>query len=505
MSSRNKTSGRGSDSDPLLGRESATTRAPGQKAAETPTQVPGTAAATNSNGSAVPSTALLAAGKALRETVPRHSHGAWKRDKQKVDPLAILRASNKGRIEQLIPIRHARMLQSPFTFYRGAAAVMAADLASTPTTGLRVQACGDCHLLNFGGFATPERKIAFGINDFDETLPAPWEWDIKRLVASFVLAARGQGLKESDGRDAAVACARSYRTRLLEYSEMSPMAIWYAGIDLEDLIGLATGSFAKAVKARLGKRMAKAAEARGSELVYPQLAGMVGGHVRIQDAPPLIFHPPELSADELHARAEEALKCYRDTLPDERRDLLDEYHLVDVAIKVVGIGSVGTYCIVLLMMSANNDPLFLQAKQAGQSVLEPYAGRSAYAHAGQRVVMGQKRMQSSPDIFLGWLTTPLGVQAYVRQLRDAKVKPLVETMDATALTFFARACGWGLARSHAKSSGSALAISGYLGKTDNFDEAMGNFAVAYADQTERDHAALKAAVRAGKIKVQPEE
>jgi len=505
MNSKNETSGRESDSDPLLGRAAATTVAPSQKAAGTPTRVPGAAAPTNLNGPALPSAALLAAGKALRERVPRQIHGSWKRDKQKVDPLAIVRASNKGRIEQLIPIRHARMLQSPFTFYRGAAAVMAADLAKTPTTGLRVQACGDCHLLNFGGFATPERKIAFGINDFDETLPAPWEWDIKRLVASFVLAARCQGLKESDGREAAVACVRSYRTRLREYSEMSPMAIWYAGIDLEDLIGLATGRFAKAVAARLGKREAEAKEARGSELVYPQLAGMVSGHVRIQDAPPLIFHPPEQSADELHARGEAFLKCYRDTLPDERRDLLDQYHLVDVAIKVVGIGSVGTYCIVLLLMSANNDPLFLQAKQAGQSVLEPYAGRSAYAHPGQRVVLGQKRMQSSPDIFLGWATTPLGVQGYVRQLRDAKIKPLVETMDATALTFFARACGWGLARSHAKSSGSALAISGYLGKTDKFDEAMSSFAVAYADQTERDHAALKAAARAGKIKVQPEE
>jgi uncharacterized protein (DUF2252 family) len=467
--------------------------------------VPDAAAATHSNGSALPAAAMLAAGKALREAVPRHVHGQWKRDKGRVDPLAILRASNKGRIDQLIPIRHARMLQSPFTFYRGAAAVMAADLGKTPATGIRVQACGDCHLLNFGGFATPERNIEFGINDFDETLPAPWEWDVKRLVASFVLAARSQALKESDGREAALACASSYRTRLREYSEMSPMAIWYAGIEHEDLIGMATGRLARTVRARIGRRVAKVSEERGSELVYPQLAGMVGGHVRIQDTPPLIFHPPDMSADELHARGEEALKFYRETLADERRDLLDEYQLVDVAIKVVGIGSVGTYCIVLLLMSANNDPLFLQAKQARQSVLEPYAGRSAYAHPGQRVVMGQKRSQSSPDLFLGWLTTPRGVQGYVRQLRDAKIKPIVETMDADALTFFARACGWGLARAHAKSSGSALTISGYLGKTEKLDEAMGDFAVAYADQTERDHAALKAAVRSGKVKVQAEE
>jgi hypothetical protein len=476
-----------------------------QRAARHPRLVHGTAAPPRSEGPAVPSAVLVAAGKALRDDLPRHVQGLWKRDKDKVDPLAILRASNRGRIDELIPIRHARMLQSPFTFYRGAAAVMAADLAPTPNTGLRVQACGDCHLMNFGGFATPERNIEFGINDFDETLPAPWEWDVKRLVASFVLAARSQGLKESDGLEAAVACARSYRTRMGEYCQMSPLAIWYAGIALQDLMTLANGRLAKVAKERLGRRETKATEARGSELVYPQLAEMVGGHIRIQDALPLIFHPPEMSLDELHERGEEALKYYRETLPDERRDLLDHYHLVDVAIKVVGIGSVGTYCIVLLLMSANNDPLFLQAKQARPSVLEPYAGRGAYAHAGQRVVMGQKRMQSSPDIFLGWLTTPRGVQGYVRQLRDAKIKPLVESMDATALIFFARACGWGLARAHAKSSGSAPAISGYLGKSGNFDEAMGSFAVAYADQTERDHASLKRAVRSGLFDVATED
>ncbi len=397
------------------------------------------------------------------------------------------------------------MLQSPFTFYRGAAAVMAADLARTPATGLRLQICGDCHLLNFGGFATPERNIVFDINDFDETLPAPWEWDVKRLVTSFVLAARSVGLKESDGRDAAVACARGYRKNLREYCEMSPLEVWYSRITMEDLVAALPAPVRDKYEAGFRARLAKATASSASDLAYPQLAGMVSGQIRIHDAPPLIFHPPEVSRDEMFTRVTEALKCYRDTLSDERRELLDQYRVVDAAMKVVGIGSVGTYCAVLLMMSTNNSPLFLQWKQAKHSVLEPYAGKSAYAHPGQRVVMGQKLMQSATDIFMGWATTNIGIQGYVRQLRDAKIKPLVETMDAGMLTQFGKLCGWALARAHAKAGNVEQKISGYLGNTDNFDDAMGRFAVAYADQTERDHAALKAAVRAGKIDVHLEE
>jgi uncharacterized protein (DUF2252 family) len=456
---------------------------------------------TKSANRELPSAAVFAAGKALRERVPRHAHGVFKRDKSMVDPLAILHAQDKDRLKQLIPIRYGRMLQTPFTFYRGAAAVMAADLAKTPNSGLRVQACGDCHLLNFGGFATPERNIVFDINDFDETVPAPWEWDVKRLVASFVLAGRSQGLKESDCRDAAVACARSYRKRLREYAEMSPLEIWYSRITLEDVIAAAPASVRKKYETGLRARVEKATAASSSDLAYPQLAGMVSGKVRIHDAPPLIFHPTDASPEEFQQRIEDALKCYRDTLSDERRELLDQYRLVDGAAKVVGIGSVGTRCSIILMMSANNDPLFLQWKEAKPSVLEPYAGKSAYPHAGQRVVMGQKLMQSASDIFLGWATSNIGVEGYVRQLRDVKIKPLVETMDAGALIQFAKICGWALARAHAKAGDSEQKISGYLGNTDNFDEAMGSFAVAYADQTERDHAALKAAVRAGKIEV----
>ena len=439
---------------------------------------------------------LLAAGKSLRRKVLRQAHGAWKRPVGRADPLAILRASDAGRLEQLVPIRYGRMLQTPFTFYRGAAAVMAADLAKTLATGIRVQACGDCHLLNFGGFATPERNILVDINDFDETLPAPWEWDVKRLVASFVLAARSNGLSDSDGRDAAVSCAQSYREHMREYSEMSPLEVWYARIDSKDILGLAPNA---QVRARFGKRIAKAQEQPGSELAYPQLAGMVGGRIRIRDNPPLIFHPEEAKTRDFQASLEESHAIYRESLPEDRRILLDRYRVVDGAIKVVGIGSVGTRCAIILMMSASNEPLFLQWKEARSSVLEPYAGKSAYSHHGQRVVMGQRLMQPSTDIFLGWMTRK-GHHAYVRQLRDAKIKPLVETFDAKTLSVYGEACGWSLARAHAK-GGDALTISGYLGTKDPFDEAMGDFARAYADQTERDHAALKAAVRAGKVEV----
>ena len=277
---------------------------------------------------------------------------------------------------------------------------------------------------------------------------------------------------------------------------MSPLEVWYARIDDQDFLGLVPNA---RVKARLRKRIAKAQEQPGSELAYPKLAGMVGGRIRIRDNPPLIFHPEDAQANDFHELLEESLAVYRESLTEDRRILLDRYRVVDGAIKVVGIGSVGTRCAIILMMSASNEPLFLQWKEAGSSVLEPYAGKSAYSHHGQRVVMGQRLMQPATDIFLGWMTRK-GHPAYVRQLRDAKIKPLVETFDAETLSVYGEACGWSLARAHAK-GGDALTISGYLGTKDPFDEAMGDFALAYADQTERDHAALKAAVRAGKVEV----
>ena len=449
----------------------------------------------------VPADDLVTAGKRLRDTVPRAGQGEWKRPKDRRDPLEILQASDEGRQIDLLPIRYGRMLQSPFTFFRGAAAVMAADLAATPSTSVHVQACGDCHLLNFGGFATPERSINFDINDFDETLPAPWEWDLKRLVASFVLAARSNGLSEAAGREAAMAAARSYRERLREVAEMSPLEAWYTRIGPEELYGLIDDP---QVRKRVQRRIEAAQEERASDIDFPKLAAMVGGQVQIKDQPPLIFHPEFSRAEGFMEAVDKAFASYRDTLSDDRKALLDRYRLVDVAMKVVGIGSVGRYCSIGLLMSSSNQPLFLQFKEAVPSVLEPYAGKSGYGHAGQRVVQGQRLMQSSSDIFLGWATGLRGNDLYVRQLRDAKIKPLVETFDRKMLVLFGKACGWALARAHGRASHPWL-IAGYLGTSEAFDEAMAKFAVAYADQTERDHAQLKAAVAAGRIKVHVEE
>ena len=441
---------------------------------------------------------LTEVGKRLRETVARASHGVWKKPAGRADPIEALQESDAERLPELVPVRYGRMLVSPFTFFRGAAGIMAADLAAMPTTGLRVQACGDCHLLNFGGFATPERNIIFDINDFDETLPAPWEWDVKRLAASFVLAARSIGLSDNDGCAAVVAATCSYRKRLAEYARMSPLEVWYESIDTEDFLSLVTDP---ALRKQIKRRIANASKrSSGSELDYPKLAGMVSGQLHIRDAAPLIFHPEVAREPDFMARLAAIMATYREALPDERRALLDRYRLVDAAIKVVGIGSVGRRCWIGLFMSADNDPLFLQFKEARASVLEPYAGRSVYPHHGQRVVIGQRLMQPASDVFLAWLNGENGRQLYARQLRDAKVKPMVETFDAEALLVYAELCGWALARSHAK-AGDTWSISGYLGKSDAFDTAMERFALAYADQAEADHAALKRAVRAGKVEV----
>jgi uncharacterized protein (DUF2252 family) len=439
-----------------------------------------------------------AAGKALRAKVPWELQGGWKEAKGRANPIDLLRKSDVGRLRELVPIRYGRMLQSPFAFYRGAAGVMAADLARTPSTDLKVQACGDCHLMNFGGFATPERNIVFDINDFDETSPAPWEWDVKRLAASIMLAGRSIGLSDSKARDCAMSSARNYRQHMREFSKIDPLRVWYANISAEDVIGMVPKASQKGVR----KRVEKAAAGSGSELDFPKLAGTVSGQIRITDQPPLIFHPESTRAPEAQATLERIFRAYRETLPDDRRMLFDRYQLVDLAIKVVGIGSVGRRCWIALLMSEANDPLFLQIKEAVASVLEPYAGKSAYNHHGQRVVIGQRLMQPASDIFLGWMTALEGRQFYVRQLRDAKIKPLVETFNAEMLDVYAMACGWVLARAHAKVSDVSPTISGYLGSSsDEFDRAMGKFALAYADQAERDHAALKSAVRKGKVTV----
>jgi uncharacterized protein (DUF2252 family) len=442
-----------------------------------------------------------AAGKALRDMIPRHEHGRWKNSKGRANPIDLLRKSDAGRMKELLAIRYGRMLASPFAFFRGSAGIMASDLARTPSTSLKVQACGDCHVMNFGGFVTPKRNIIFDMNDFDETSPAPWEWDVKRLVASIVLAARSNNLSEGQGRECAVSCALSYREHIRKFSRMDPLRVWYTKISDEDFIDSLPKTLRKTVRTRIEKAKVQS----GSEMDFPKLTGSVGGQIRITDQPPLIFHPEVTRAPEAKATLNQIFKAYRKSLADDRRMLLDRYRFVDAAIKVVGVGSVGRRCWIVLLMSETNNPLFLQFKEAVQSVLEPYAGKSEYSHHGQRVVMGQRLMQPASDIFLGWVTAPNGRQFYVRQLRDAKIKPLIETFNVEMLNVYSMACGWVLARAHSKVSEISATISSYLGSSsDAFDRAMGKFALAYADQAERDHAALKAAVRKGDIAVYQE-
>ena len=440
---------------------------------------------------------LRAAGRGLRDTCPRESHAAWKPSPDRPDPLALLHASNKGRVADLIPIRYGRMVRSPFTFYRGAALNMAHDLGQTPVTGMRVQACGDCHLMNFGSFGTPERRLIFDINDLDETLPAPWEWDVKRLAASFVLACRNNGFAKGDASDAALACARSYRQRMAEYSEMSVLDVWYSSIDTEKVIEKARDP---ATRKRFQKRVAAARARSVLEHDFPKLAAMAGREPRIKDSPPLIYHPRSETEESLLAGARYAFAGYRDSLPEDRRRLIDRYEVKDLAMKVVGVGSVGTVCTVMLLMATDTDPLFLQLKEARQSVLEPYAGKSLHANHGQRIVNGYRLVQSASDLFLGWTRGKTGRHYFVRQLRDMKLSPLVELFTPSLMLEYAALCGWTLARAHAR-SGEPAQISGYLGKSDVFDKAIARFAVAYADQDERDHEVLRQAVQSGQVDV----
>jgi len=440
----------------------------------------------------------LAEGKALRDTVPRKAHSIWKKPTNRRHPIDVLKSSNRGRLPELVPVRYGRMLASPFTFLRGSAGLMASDLATTPTTRIRVQACGDCHLLNFGLFATPERNLIFDINDFDETLPAPWEWDVKRLAVSFVVAARDNKLTKQQARDAAVECVRAYRVRLLECSEMSPLEVWYDRLDAQTIIDMAPN--AKIRKFR--EQIIAKAQKRVGDYLYPKISGEVGGRRRLVDQPPVLFH---VSAKGHEKMVAEALVAYRMSLPDERRVLFDRYRMEDIAIKAVGIGSVGTACFVGLFFSAENHALLLQFKEACRSVLEPYAGKSQYENQGERVVTGQRLMQSASDIFLGWTHGRLGRDFYVRQLRDMKMSaPIEEGATAEQAMLYAGLCGRTLAHAHAKSGDAAL-MSGYLGKSDTFDQAIGDFALAYADQNEKDHAALVAAVKAGQVNALVEE
>jgi uncharacterized protein (DUF2252 family) len=438
-----------------------------------------------------------AKGKSFRDILSRKEHASWQIPVKRHDPIAILEAGSVGRVEELLPLRYGRMMKSPFTFYRGSAAVMAADLATTPVTGMRVQACGDCHLLNFGAYATPERNVIIDINDFDETLPGPWEWDVKRLATSFVLACRQNGFKPDVATDAAEAVGRSYRNAMRDFAEMRVLDIWYSKMDLESYIkGVSDEELRKDVLAYVDKQKQKSF----LEYMVPKLTVADNGLRRFKDTPPYVYHSEEQHSKKFMQVAQETFLAYKKTLSPDRQVLLNRYQLSDVAMKVVGIGSVGTYCAVLLLFAAEDDPLIIQVKEARASVLELYAGQSEFSNHGQRVVAGQRLMQAHSDIFLGWATGTgkLQRQFYFRQLNDQKMSLMPETWSPTRACEVADVLGWVLARAHARSGDPAM-IAGYLGSKDVFDQALAKFAVAYADQAERDHQALVAAVKSGRL------
>ncbi|TCC23634.1 DUF2252 domain-containing protein [Kribbella speibonae] len=447
-----------------------------------------------------------ALGKAVREAVPLESH-AEVRPAAGRDPVGLLIGQTAGRVPALVPIRHGRMLVSPFTFYRGAALIMAADLAQAQSTGLAVQLCGDAHLSNFGAYASPERRLVFDINDFDETLPGSFEWDVKRLATSFVVAGRDNGFSSKRCREVTLAAVRHYREAIREFAGQPILDVWYARLDIEELVGrykatLSSGK-RKGLKAAEG-RLAKA-YTRNSMQAIGKLTAVVDGRRRIVSNPPLVVPMDELTdvdGPRVLAQLQDMVAGYRETLQQDRRHLLDHFRLTDVAHKVVGVGSVGTRAwIMLLESTVADEALLLQAKQAGPSALSTYAGASEHSNQGERVVVGQRLMQAASDIFLGWLRadTADGEQDYyVRQLRDWKLSADIETLNPEAMTLYARLCGWTLARAHAR-SGDRFALSAYLGKSDRFDNAVADFATAYADQNDRDHRALAAAAAGGRI------
>ena len=434
-------------------------------------------------------------GKKLRDACAREAHAVWKAPAGRPDPVSLVLEADKGRIPELLPLRHGRMALSPFTFYRGSALNMAEDLATTAATGIRVQCCGDAHLGNFRGLGTPERRVIFAINDLDETLPAPWEWDLKRLAASFVVASRNNNLSESTAREAVLNCVRSYREHMRASSEMNPLELWYSAIDTERMIAtLDDPEF----RDRALKRIKKERSRRVEEDLFPTFTRTATKMPVIEDQLPTIFHLKGHKPGEIHPDAADAFARYRASLAASTRALLDRYELRDAAFKVVGVGSVGTACAVLLLADGDGNPLVLQVKEARASVLEAYAGKSILPNHGQRVVNGQRLMQPASDIFLGWTKTRLGRHFYVRQLRDIKIKLAVETFGKSEMLLDAKWCGRTLALSHARSGDPAM-ISGYLGKGDAFDKAIAAFSVAYADQNDEDYAALKRAIKSGKL------
>jgi uncharacterized protein (DUF2252 family) len=445
----------------------------------------------------------LAEGRAERESVPVEAHGEWAPPDQRPDPVGILEKQNATRVPELVPIRHGRMIVSPFTFYRGTAAIMACDLSRTSTTGLRVQCCGDAHLSNFGLFAAPDRRVVFDLNDFDETLPAPFEWDVKRLVASFVVAARDNGHRRKEQRTAARAAAAAYRTTMAKAARMRFLDVWYKRFDADKLLADLAPSAGKAAIKSARKAVAKA-QTRTSLGSLSKYAQRVDGGYRIKQRPPVIVRPPETMSGDFERVIRQGLADYARSLGPDRRVVLDHYHYEDFARKVAGVGSVGTEAMIILLMGdRDDDPLFLQIKEANASVLAPYAGASEYEHQGERVVHGQRLMQAASDAFLGWVTGTGRRQHefYVRQLRDMKGSAAVETMTPARLAVYGELCGATLARAHAR-TGDAAKITGYLGEDDTFDRALERFAVAYADQNDTDYAAFTQAAEEQRIEVE---
>jgi uncharacterized protein (DUF2252 family) len=429
--------------------------------------------------------ARQAAGKELRSRVPRSSHAEWAPAADRPAPISLLEEQNRSRLAHLVPLRYERMAVSPFTFLRGSAIVMAQDLASTPITGIQTQICGDAHLSNFGIYATPERNQVFDVNDFDETLPGPWEWDIKRLAASAMVAGRVNGFPAAINRRAVLNCVQSYREHMWKYSNMRNIEVWYSRIDYESSLQFVHRSFRWYIEKQREK-----SRLRSSLQVFPKIAVEVDGGYQIKEDPPIITR---LNDKALIEKLREMVDTYRPTIQEDRQVLLSKYHYVDVAQKVVGVGSVGTRCyVVLLLGNDSNDPLVLQIKEAQPSVLERHLGPSAYPNHAHRVVAGQRLMQAASDVFLGW-TRGHTRDYYIRQLRDMKLSVDLTTLIPEGFIEYCRFCGWALARAHAR-AGDPAPISGYLGSSDVFDRALVTFAETYADQTERDHAAFVAAL-----------
>src|SRR3984885_6860582 len=449
-------------------------------------------------------------GREQRRLTARYSHAQWAPPADRPDPVDILEEQARTRVPDLIPIRYGRMAASPFAYFRGAAAPMAWDLAHTPTTDIRVQACGDAHLLNFGMFAAPDRRLVFDVNDFDETLPAPFDWDVKRLAASFAVAAREKEFRNPDARAAVHAVVRSYRAEMANYAAMRFLEVWYSGVDSDEVTSLFDAVQPKAA-VRRRRRDIRKAQQRTSLRAFLKMCDQVEGEYRIRPSHPVIVRFPIERYPGVLDELRHAIALYQDTVPEDRREVLRRYYFGDFARKVVGVGSVGTEAFVLLLLGDRADePLFLQLKEAQESVLAPFAGPSDYQHQGERVVKGQRLMQATADPFLGWTTGRVPTSTargrpraapkdyYVRQLRDMKGSMSVPLMDASQLNYYGRLCGWALARAHARTGRAAL-ISGYLGNGEDFDNAIAEFAIAYADQNERDYRRLLEAVSAARV------